>query len=241
MKGELILRRDLGSAERRAMLALLTRHFEGVDPAQFERDLDEKEWVVRITDERGALAGFSTFVVERCTWRGEELAVVFSGDTIVDRRAWRSSALSRTWVRSVWDVHAADPRGRLVWLLLTSGIRTYRFLPVFWREFFPCFHSPTPVPRRELMHELARRRYGARFDAQQGIVRLAHAQVLRPELCAIPAERRSDPHLAFFAGANPGHVRGDELVCLTELSESNLTGAGRRMAGAERPAETSRV
>jgi hypothetical protein len=28
---------------------------------------------------------------------------------------------------------------------------------------------------------------------------------------------------------NPGHADGDELVCLAELSDANLTAAGRRM------------
>ena len=37
------------------------------------------------------------------------------------------------------------------------------------------------------------------------------------------------PHIAFFLATNPGHVRGDELVCLTELCDENLTRAGRRM------------
>ena len=39
----------------------------------------------------------------------------------------------------------------------------------------------------------------------------------------------NDPHVAFFLKRNPGHGDGDELVCLTELSDDNLTRAGRRM------------
>ena len=35
-----------------------------------------------------------------------------------------------------------------------------------------------------------------------------------------------------FAALNPGHVRGDELACVTELTPQNLTSAGRRMAAA---------
>jgi hypothetical protein len=52
---------------------------------------------------------------------------------------------------------------------------------------------------------------------------------LRPHLAGIPAARLDDPHVAFFARVNPGHVRGDELACLCELADSNLTRAGRRM------------
>ena len=46
------------------------------------------------------------------------------------------------------------------------------------------------------------------------------------------AERLRDPQVAFFARMNPGHARGDELACLTELSRANLTRAGQRMVAA---------
>src|SRR5690349_23459155 len=44
-------------------------------------------------------------------------------------------------------------------------------------------------------------------------------------------QRLKDPHVSFFINANPGHVGGDELACLAELSRANLTPAGRRMVG----------
>ena len=35
-------------------------------------------------------------------------------------------------------------------------------------------------------------------------------------------EKLSDPHIRYFAEVNPGHKKGDELICITRLSESNL-------------------
>jgi hypothetical protein len=45
----------------------------------------------------------------------------------------------------------------------------------------------------------------------------------------LPSGRLADPHIAFFLERNPGWKEGDELVCLTEIAEENLTRAGRRM------------
>ncbi|MFH7029318.1 MAG: hypothetical protein ACHBN1_28975 [Heteroscytonema crispum UTEX LB 1556] len=53
--------------------------------------------------------------------------------------------------------------------------------------------------------------------------------MLRGCLKGIPQERLQDPHIQFFALHNPGHLQGDELVCLTEICEENLTPAGKRM------------
>jgi hypothetical protein len=122
------------------------------------------------------------------------------------------------------------PRGRYYWLLLTSGFRTYRFLPVFWREFFPCFERATPPDAQRLLDHLAHERFGAQYDSGSGLVRFTQQQRLRAELNRIPESRAAaDPHVNFFARRNPGCAQGDELVCLTELRPENLTAAGRRM------------
>jgi hypothetical protein len=132
-------------------------------------------------------------------------------------------------VAGVNALRGALPAGRCFWLLLTSGFRTYRFLPVFWREFFPRFDAPTPAATQRLLDQLARDRFGAQFDPRAGVVRFTRPQPLRVGLEQVPAGRANDPHVAFFITRNPGHSRGDELVCLTELCPGNLTAAGRRM------------
>jgi hypothetical protein len=248
MNGLLSAHEDLTPTQRDAMFALLSTHFRGVTRERFEADLAEKNWVVLLEDDAGNLAGFSTFLHYRATLAsagGETVGVIYSGDTIMDPRAWSSSVLSRTWIDSVWRVHRApgsEEAGRLLWLFITSGFRTYRFLPVFWREFYPCHVRATPPEVASVMRELARERFGEQYEpapTSGGVVRFAHPQVLSESLRGIPEAKLADPHVAFFAAANPGHERGDELVCLTELSEANLTPAGWRMVLAGRkPVET---
>ena len=221
--------RDVSDAGRGAMHALLDRHFAGVTREQFEADLAQKNWVLRLHDDGGALVGFSTMLVYETSLDGAPLSVVCSGDTIVDPRGWGAAALPREWIAAVNRLRASYPRGPYYWLLITSGFRTYRLLSTFWRSFHPRFDAPTPPDQQRLLDHLARERFGAAYDVPSGIVRFARPQVLRPHLAGIPPARLDDPHVAFFAQRNPGHDRGDELACLCELAESNLTRAGRRM------------
>lgn len=219
---------DLSAGDREAMLALLDRHFEGVTAAQFARDLDEKDWVLRLFD-AGALVGFTTLQVYRSRPTDRRVNVVYSGDTIVAPDAWGSPALARGWGALVWGLRRACPDDPWYWLLLSSGFRTYRFLPVFCREFWPRHDEPTPPDARQLLVALARERFGASFDAAAGIVRFATPQRLRGALALVPEGKAHDPHVAFFVERNPGYAAGDELVCLAELHDANLTAAGRRM------------
>jgi hypothetical protein len=142
---------------------------------------------------------------------------------------WSSPSLARTWIASVNFLRAQAEARACYWLLLTSGFRTYRFLPLFWRHFSPRFDGASSRNEQRLLGHLARERYRDSFDAASGIVRFAHPQKLRPTLAEIPSGRMRDPHVAFFLERNPGHATGDELACLVEIDESNLTAAGRRM------------
>lgn len=217
------LRRD----ERDELFELLDAHFEGVTDAQFDRDLDEKDWVLRIRRE-GRLVGFSTLQLYDTVADGERLNVIYSGDTIVAPDAWGSPALARGWIALVRALQATRPSERWVWLLLSSGFRTYRFLPVFWREFSPRHDRESPEDDA-LRTRLANERFGTAFDARSGVVRFANPQRLRGALADVPEGRDDDPHVRFFLARNPGHAQGDELVCLTSLSDDNLTPAGARM------------
>ena len=226
-----VAREALSASQSDEMFALLSRHFEGVTRAQFDRDLAEKNWVVELRRE-GALVGFSTLLATAARFDDEPITVIYSGDTIVAPEAWGSPALARTWIAAVNRLREDRPGQRCYWLLLTSGFRTYRFLPVFWREFFPRHDAATPAATSRLLRQLARERYGAAFDETTGVVRFAAPQRLRPLLAGVPAGREADADVAFFLARNPGHEDGDELVCLTEISEENLTAAGQRMVRA---------
>lgn len=229
MKSRILKTEYLSSAEKDAMYLLLGNHFEGVRRDVFDLDLSKKNWVILLEDETHELKGFSTLLIYSTQFEGENINVVFSGDTIVDPSAWSSSTLSRTWITSVQKLGREYPVGKLYWLLISGGFRTYRFLPIFWQEFYPRYEKATPKGISDLMHFLGYQRFGECYKHKAGIVRFQHPYVLRDKLKEIPVERLQDPHIAFFANQNAGYIQGDELVCLAEISEDNLTRAGRRV------------
>jgi hypothetical protein len=226
LSGRTIRREDLTADQIATMFDLLGTFFAGVTRTTFDQDLTEKSHVILLEDPEGRVRGFSTLLVYQTQVPDTNATVVYSGDTIVHRDWWGSPALPVTWLRAV---RALTPSSTPVyWLLLTSGFRTYRFLSVFWRDFYPRFDTVTQTPA--LVDALARERFGDRYDASRGIVCFDRPQVLVPELLDVSSGRTSDPHVAFFLERNPGFTNGDELVCLTELGDHNLTAAGRRIA-----------
>ena len=229
LSGRAVRRSDLSPVEMAAMYSLLARHFDGVTPDTFQRDLAEKTCVVLVEDAAGRLRGFSTFLIYATTVGGRPVTVVYSGDTIVEPSAWGSPALPRAWIRAVRALRCEYPHGELYWLLLTSGFRTYRFMSVFCRAFYPRYDEATPPATKAMLDTLSVERFGSQYDPAAGVVRFTNPQVLRDDLVDIPEGRCGDPHVKFFVERNPGHAAGDELVSLSSLADDNLTAAGRRM------------
>ena len=223
---------NLTTAERAQMYELLACYFAHTTPAQFERDLAEKAWAILLTNPLdGRIQGFSTLMRFQSAIDGQTVHAYFSGDTIIRREYWGEIVLPRLWSQHVFGLAEATPEIDAYWFLICSGYKTYRFLSVFFRQFYPTYKRPTPPQLKRLLDHLGRQKFGDEYHAAEGVVRFSQATPLREGVAEIAARRLKDPHIAFFAAANPGHGQGDELACLTRLTRANLTPAGLRMLG----------
>jgi hypothetical protein len=205
------------------MFELMLASFEGLDRSTFLRDLEEKDWVILLTNGSGRIVGFSTQMLSTAEVEGRLVRAIFSGDTIVDPEYWGQTELVRLWGRFVLqmlDRYGDEP---LYWFLICMGYKTYRFLPVFFHEFFPHYNVETPLHEQTILNSLATTRFPETFDPQAGVVRPMENRVrLRPGVADIDPWREKNPHIRFFAHRNPGHIDGDELVCIAPLSRENL-------------------
>jgi hypothetical protein len=237
LAGSVVPRASLDAVERDRMYALLSAYFAGTRRSQFDADLAEKESVVLLRDQNtDEIQGFSTFMRIEIPVHDRDIVAFFSGDTIVAAQYWGESILSRLWSQTVFAeadrILARRPSTRVFWFLICSGYKTFRFLPVFFRQFYPNPESQTPDDVQRILDALGTAKFGHGYDPASGIVRLEHAAPLRHGVADITEQRLRDPLVAFFTSKNPGHTRGDELGCITEIARSNLTRAGERMVGA---------
>ncbi|HYR33660.1 MAG TPA: hypothetical protein VEQ87_05155 [Burkholderiales bacterium] len=219
----------LAETQRREMFALFERYYEGTSYARFASDLADKSRVLTLRDEGGALCGFSTLAVYERVFAGERLRVLFSGDTVVDERHWGQQALAFAWLRLAGEIKSERPHLPLYWFLISKGHRTYRYLSAFSREFHPAPGRATPPYAARLMAFLARDRFGGAYDESAGVLRFAQSLGhLRASYASVPPTHLRLPEVAFFLERNPGYARGEELVCLCELSSHNLRPMARR-------------
>ncbi|HIC7213427.1 hypothetical protein [Burkholderia stabilis] len=223
-------RAALGPDDIDRMFSLYAASYCDTGRAQFDRDLGDKTHCIVLRDDGGAIQGFSTLKQYETRWRDASIRVIFSGDTIIDPAHWGTQHLAFAWIRHAGDVWRQAPAVPLYWFLICKGHRTYRYLRAFARDYAPRADNLTAPATQDLMDHLAASRYGHAYDPATGLLSFDTPQGrLTPTLAEVPVAHRRLADVDYFLARNPGYAHGDELVCLCELSASNLRPLARRL------------
>ena len=214
---------DLTEDEIVAMWDLYSHYYGGTEETRFRGDLAEKTDVILSRDETGTIRGFSTIFVYPTEFESETIRVIFSGDTIIDHRYWAKNDFAFAWIRFSARIKSEAPEIPLFWFLIVKGHRTYRYMGVFGKRYYPAPGWDTPPRLKRLTDQLAVERFGKDYDATTGLVRFekSHGH-LKSEWAGVTEGARRRVEVEFFLDRNPGYARGDELVCLCEVSEENM-------------------
>ncbi|HEU0298474.1 MAG TPA: hypothetical protein VFR37_03450 [Longimicrobium sp.] len=223
LRASIVAPRAIDAATLDAAFALFRAHYDGADRERFEHDLGEKQRVILLRDERGALRGFSTVLQREVRVGGRTVTMVFSGDTVIDRACWGQKRLQSAFAGLLLRLRLLHPRRPLYWFLISKGWRTYLLMANHFPRAVPRWDLPDPPELRAALDQLAAERFGAEYDAAAGIVRYAtpHERV-RDGVAPIDGALLANPHVRFFVQRNPGHDRGDELACLAQVRLRDL-------------------
>lgn len=214
---------DISESLKEDMFMLMESHYANMNRADFITDLSEKHWVILLLSSDMKLVGFSTQVLlipeEKHSF--SDCVVLFSGDTIIAHEYWGSIALPVAFLNLVSLIQKSHPGKKIYWMLITKGLRTYKFLSVFLQEYYPCHFASTPGHISEFMHYMGKRKFGVSYNARKGVIEAnAKSQYLKESFQ--PEPKKHNPVSDFFYSINPGYYKGDELLCMAEISDTNL-------------------
>jgi hypothetical protein len=219
---------DVSESDALEMFRLYDAYYEGTQFALFSHDLAGKTHVIELRS-KGILRGFSTVQVIEFELGGTRNRAIFSGDTIIDSAFWGEQALVDAFCGLAGQLSARQPQCPLYWFLICKGYRTFRYLSVFAREFYPNPETDTPESIRRRLDCLARGKFGDAYDPVTGLIRFPQSRGrLRTRWAEIRGHLLEQRIVRFFLERNPGYRAGDELACLAELSERNLRSFAKR-------------
>ena len=214
---------DLSSSLKREMFGLFQECYEDVETAQFDDDLSAKDHIILLKDRDDHIQGFTTLEVLDFEIEGGRSRAIYSGDTIVHPNHWGNLSLSRAFIGLVNGIRERSPETPLFWFLIVKGHRTYRYLPTYFRDYYPQYGKPTPSHLRQIIDHLSFEKFGAQYDHGKGVIQ--HTQPkdrLKPHYSSVPRKDIDRKEVQYFLKRNPGYVDGDELACIAEICPGNL-------------------
>ncbi len=203
-----------------AMYQLMIAYYENVDYAQFCADLAKKQTVILLYNE-AKIIGFTSVEVMQITVDDITVNGVFSGNTIMAKGIPLTNILQKAFIIMVNDM--MKTRQPLYWFLICKGYKTYRYLSMYFKQYYPAANVDTPVFEKALMNAYATKKYGSAYHSETGIITNSGSNdYLKEGVAPIDKKALRHPETQFFINANPNHAKGDELVCLAKFSEDNL-------------------
>ena len=206
------------------MYLLMIEHYDALTKQQFITDLEDKDFVGLIFDESSTVQGFTTYRINPKNCGTDHYNVIFSGDTILDKDHWGSQIMMQGWCTSIGQIISSDSDIKWYWYLLSKGHRTYLYLPLFFKYYYPSVepHSLSKDLKHKI-NEISEKIYPHFWKKDLGIVKFDQSMgQLKEELAEDSYKKSRNKWIKFFLEKNPGFEQGDELVCLAELHPENM-------------------
>ncbi len=233
LNGSVVPVKNLTGQDLARMFDLMNENYEGMKKDNFDNDIAEKRDVIMLRESEGnQIQGFSTITVLEEKVRGEPTKVLFSGDTIIDKQYWGSSELEKQFINYSFSLIDESPQVPLFWFLMSKGYKTYRFLPVFFHEFYPRHDTSTPNYEQEVLDTFAGKKFPLNYNPQTGLIVFNGAKdKLRKGVADVEEPRLKNPHINYFVQRNPRWADGEELACIVRLTKDNFNSMAHRIVG----------
>jgi len=228
IEGRVIKKSELTDREIFSMFSLMNEFYDNMCMDVFRKDLDDKDYCLLLTSESGDIVGFTTQKILSFDLNGMPIHGVFSGDTIIHRDYWGSLEMYVVFARFFFAL--AKEYERFYWFLISKGYKTYRMLPVFFSEFYPSYKKTVPPLEKAVMDGYASLLYPDEYNPETGVIEYTSVKdKLKDGVADITEKELRNPDIRFFIEANPNYRKGNDLVCLAQLSEDRLQPRARAL------------
>lgn len=224
------LRCEVWPSERTPSATLddMARLYLGVvemNRADYERSIAAKDYTVAMYDPRARPAG--TLCVK---WhavphpRSGEQAWLIGVHHAAILPAWRGrNIIQASGLEFLLRHRREHPLAPTWWVFTTYSYRSYLGMARNFPRSWPTARAPRmPEHEAAMVDALMSRMYPREWDRERGVLRWSDRKLSADEAEPPPERIASDPDVAFFLRANPGYASSDCLVCLAELSWTNL-------------------
>jgi len=213
---------EVSQSQKLRMYNLYSENYNHTSKELFFSDLANKQFVIMVFDESHEIQGFSTAGINPKNCGTQNYNILFSGDTIISPEHWGTQELLKGFMTLVGKLLASDKEKEWYWFLISKGHRTYMYLALFFKAYYP--HVKKTDPKlKHILNEVASKMFPESWLPEKDLIVFPEKMgELTPELAKGSFNKTHNKHVAFFLEKNPHFYRGEELACITSLSFENI-------------------
>lgn len=212
---------EYSEAEISAMYSLMAEFYDNTDEAVFRRDFFDKDYCLALYLENGELVGFTTQKILELDANGKKINGIFSGDTIIHKDYWGDIELFKVWARFWFEF--AEKYDEFYWFLICKGYKTYRIMPLFWKEFYPNYKKETPEYEQNIINAYATMLYPDEYNPETGVIEYKSVKdKLKNGVANVGDHELKNKDIAYFCKANPEYINGNDLACVARIDKEKL-------------------
>lgn len=225
--------KDISVADCLAMYNLFIQYYDNTPLDVFVRDMSKKTGVFVISKVKDdTIVGFSTIVKFPVMVDGKKSVCLFSGDTVVDRPYWGTSALRLTSFTYALKQKLLHPFTPHYWYLIAMGFRTYMVMATMFPKYYPNVEGDDSH-LRDVAAAASEYLFPSAFQREKMMIHFGDdACKLKDDATPITDAERTNPKIAFFEKRNPNWMHGDEMPCIGafdfKMFAENILQAPRR-------------
>jgi len=223
LKSSTVLITKLDESSVADLYQLFSTYYENTSEKQFRIDLKNKKKIILLRNQENKICGFSTLTFfELDKYPGKPFCI-YSGDTIIDKDYWGTSALTIEFLKNILLEKMKRPFQPVWWFLISKGYKTYLLLANNFHEYYPRVDVETPKEKLDLIECLVNKIYPNNFCRETGIISFKDETHDRlRELVAPITEQMClrNKKIKFFRDSNLNWQQGDELACIGKISFS---------------------
>lgn len=196
-----------------------------ISAAEYADSLAHKTWIcLHRNAADGRLVGqvSARLSLETHPLDGRPVAIFSTHHAAVDPVFRGAGLVQRSVLRFCLAARRRHPFVRMLLSFDAMGYGSYLHLAHGLADCWPRHDAPMPPEHFALLDHILSRDYAEAWVRERGVLRWPQRRLRAGAARITPQMMAADPHLQFFAGANPGHEQGESLVCVAPVSWRNF-------------------
>lgn len=209
----------LSESQKKDMYELFSHYYENLNQQKFFDDLNSKEKVILLKDQKGIIRGFSTLMTIETKVNGKKVLGIFTGDTVIHDDFWGGIALTLEFFKNVSLTKLKNAHLEVYWFLISKGYKTYLLLTNNFKTYYPRYDVELQKYHHEIINSFGKTLYADEYDEDSLLVKAAHKyDRLKSSVAPITQKMmEKNPNIAYFNKMNPHWSEGDELCCIGKV------------------------